>query len=444
MNSARKTLLVLTYYFPPAGGPGVQRVLKFVKYLPEFGWEPVVITVDGGDFPAYDASLTEEVPETVPVLRVPALEPYSLYRKFTGKSKEEHIPVGTLAKKDKSNGFAEKISRWIRANLFVPDARIGWIVPVIRKGFQTASQYKIDALLCSSPPHSVQLAACHLAKKLSIPWIVDFRDPWTDIYYYQELNRNKLAQQIDAYFERKVSNTADGVLTVSPSLVGKIRKRAPQQQVTLIPNGYDATDFSEGTHHLYDRFSLSYIGNLKANQNPSVLWSVLKRLIENTSGFQENFLLHLTGKIHPQVMASLEKYGLTNYTKIDKYVPHAEATKRMQSAAVLLFVVPDAADNQGILTGKLFEYLAAERPVFSIGPPDGDAAQILRDADAGTMMDYQDQSGITEMLKKLYIQWEKEDMKESLPNKEQVQQFERREQSRILSTLLNDKVNTAN
>ncbi|MCF7805763.1 MAG: glycosyltransferase family 4 protein [Candidatus Marinimicrobia bacterium] len=444
MSSERKTLLVLTYYFPPAGGPGVQRVLKHVKYLPEFGWDPVVITVDGGDFPARDASLADEIPNDVPVFRVPALEPYSLYRKFTGKSEDEHIPVGTLAKEDANTGLTERVARWIRANLFVPDARIGWIWPVIRRASNVIPRYKVDAILCSSPPHSVHLAAYRLARKFNLPWIADLRDPWTDIYYYQELNRSRLTRSLDRYLERKVFKSPDGVLTVSPSLVDQIQSRAANQKVTLLPNGYDAGDFDRSVSHSYERFTLSYIGNLKANQNPPALWKAIGKLIEQIPGFADDFQLYLTGKTHPQVETLLEKYGLADYVKIDGYVPHHEATRRMQSAGALLFIVPDAEDNEGILTGKLFEYLAAGRPIFSIGPPDGDAARILKDAEAGSMLNYSDETNFVESLGKLYRHWKNQDMETFLPNLHEVQRFERSEQSRILSVLLEEALNRAN
>lgn len=415
----------------------MQRVLKFVKYLPEFGWEPIVITVDGGDFPAEDTSLIEEIPDSVAVHRVPALEPYSLYRTFTGKSQDAHIPVGTLAKGDSSSGWTERLARWIRANLFVPDARIAWTFPVVRQAKKLMSEYKVDAIFSSSPPHSVQLAARRIANREGLPWIADFRDPWTDIYYYQDLNRGSLTKYIDARLEQKVLQSADGVITVSPELVRNLRNKAPEQQFTQLPNGYDKSDFAEDHQHSFSKFSLAYIGNLKANQNPTTLWEVLAENVQNEPGFARDFELQLTGKIHPQVTQSLSHFGLTEWAHIDGYVPHVEATRQMQESAVLLFIVPEARENKGILTGKLFEYLAAGRPLLPIGPPDGDAATILNVCNTGSMLHYEDKKGLTTLISQLYSQWKAGDMTTQIPSESKVRQFERREQSRILSSLLN-------
>jgi len=436
VNKELTPVLVLTYYFPPAGGPGVQRILKFIRYLPEFGWRPVVMTVAGGDFPARDASLEKDIPEDTPIIRVPAVEPYAYYRKFTGKNSNESIPVGTLST-DENNSLSERMARWIRANLFIPDARMGWIFPVIKRASSLIHRYDIKAIMSSSPPQSVQVAAQRMAQHHSLPWIADFRDPWTDIYYYQGLNRLKLANVVDAWLEQKVLRNADAVITVSNSIAAQFEKKARTHKTAVIPNGYDSNDFVDNVQHTYEKFSISYIGNLKANQNPEVLWNALNQLTATNSQFAKDFKLEITGKIHPEVITKLEEFDLKPFLKIQDYVPHYEATRRMRQAAVLLFIIPEAPNNQGILTGKLFEYLAAGRPILSIGPVDGDAAEILRDTGAGEMFAPSDMNGIQLHIEKLYKSWQTKKMKEFTPKRRKVERYERRQLTSELSDLLN-------
>ena len=239
MTDNTNNVLFISYYFPPAGGPGVQRVLKFVKYLPEFGWNPVVLTVKNGDYPAYDESLVSEIPDTVPVYKVPAIEPHALYKKFTKKNVDEKIPVGLLSKSEGA-GFKEKFARWVRANIFIPDARVACNFPMIRAGNEIIGKHKIRAIFCSTPPHSLQLSAMYLSKKWNIPWIADFRDPWTDIFYYQNIDRMHISRAIDKILERRVLNISNSVVTVSKSIKENLHRNSEQNNIQVLYNGYDA------------------------------------------------------------------------------------------------------------------------------------------------------------------------------------------------------------
>ncbi len=428
---------MLSYYFPPAGGPGVQRVLKFVKYLPEFGWDPVVLTVKNGDFPAWDDSMLAEVPASVPVYRVPAVEPYALYRRITGKSQEEALPVALLAKEG-AGSFAECISQWIRANVFIPDARIGWIPAVVKRSRQIFAKYHIDAIYSSSPPHSVQLAAMMMAKTYRRPWLADFRDPWTDIFYYQKLSRTLPARQVDAFFEQKVLATADAVISVSPSILRSLQEKAPETRFKVLYNGYDASDFTSAAEKKSEQFTISFIGNLKVNQSPPALWNAIETVLQENSQVAESLVLQFTGTIHPRVMASLEEKNLMEHVQIEEYVPHHEAIKRMQGASVLLFIIPDAPNNRGILTGKLFDYLAAGRPFLSLGPPDGDAARILDRMEAGPMIAPENMEEIHKRILYCYELWLHNTLEMACPNGEKVKEFERRTLTRELSAVLDD------
>ena len=419
----------------------MQRVLKFVKYLPQYGWRPIVLTVEGGDFPARDESLLAEISPAVPVYRVPAVEPYALYRKLTGKSSREPLPVALLAKEG-TDSFAEFATRWIRANLFVPDARVGWIPAVVHQSRPVFARHRIDAILSSSPPHSVQLAALWMAKKYGKPWIADFRDPWTDIFYYQRLSRTRPARRLDAFFENKVLTAADTVVSVSPSIIRTLREKARETRFEVLYNGYDAADFSEPSSGDSTRFTLWYIGNLKANQSPPGLWNALVSLLRDQPSLADDLVLKFTGTLHPQVKASLEENDLMDHVQIEGYVSHHEAIERMQSASVLLFIIPDAPHNRGILTGKLFDYLAAGRPFLSLGPPDGDAARILQRMGAGPMMRPGNTEEIRSRILYLYELWRNNTLKKEAPFPERVQEFERTTLTGHLAARLDEAVTT--
>lgn len=443
MNSSGKNILVISYYFPPAGGPGVQRVLKFVKYLPEFGVNPIVLTVRNGDFPAEDKSMQKEIPDSVPVYRTPAIEPYNIYRKFTGKSENHTLPVGLLAKNENTS-VSEYIAKWIRANIFLPDARIGWIWPVFNLGSKIIAKYNIQAIYSSSPPHSLQLTAKMLAQRFNLPWIADFRDPWTDIYYYQLAPRTTLARNIDLYLERKVLYTADKVVSVSPSITRKLAQKIQKDNFGVLYNGYDEDDFIDlqPTVTMPKKFTLSYIGNLKSNQNPIELWTTLQRLIKQYDDFKSVVELRFTGRIHPRILETLEHHQLISYTSVEGYVPHSAAISRMQSTAVLLFIIPEAPDNEGILTGKLFDYLRAGRPLLSLGPPHGDAARVLQDVDAGPMLYPQDGKAIQQRILHLFQMWQANKLENASPASNMIQQFERRELTKILANNVNELIQT--
>jgi len=425
MTKDLNNLLIITYYFPPAGGPGVQRILKFIKYLPDFGWNPVVITVRNGDFPALDPSLNADIPAQTPIYRVTAYEPYALYRKITGKNSTAHIPVGVLAKQT-NDTLAEKLSKWIRANLFIPDARIGWILPVYRQATKIIIKHDIKAVLSSSPPHSLQLAAKLIAHKSKLPWICDLRDPWTGIYYYQHLKRLKHALLLDKKLERSVLQSADIITTVSPALVKHFKKIAKQNNCLLLPNGYDPADMNVSAQKSSEKnFTLSYIGNLKANQNIVTLWRVIRELIAEKRIFSENIQLKLIGKVHPEVRQAIMEQGLEKYLKIEGYVPHNEAIRQMKTASVLLYIIPQAPDNKGILTGKFFEYLASGPPLFAIGPPDGDAARILARVNGGIVLDYDMQEAMKTLLLQLFQAWQTNSLPKFSPDQSKISQFNR-------------------
>ena len=410
MNNAEKDLLrnmkkvlIVTYYFPPAGGPGIQRVLKFVKYLPAFGWEPVVLTVEKGDYPALDDSLLREVPDSVPVYRSRILEPYDLYRRFTHRRSDERVPVAVLAQHENLS-LSERIARFVRANLFIPDGRVGWIPFAVKEGVRAIRREGIDVIFTSSPPQTVQLIGMCLKQKTRLPWVADFRDPWTDISYYADLPRCCLSTSLDRGFERRVLRSADYVVTVSPSIVRLLQGRV-ENQYEVIPNGYDEESFRCKALEPPERFVITYAGNLSRNQNPGALFEAVSLLASEDDAFSEDTELVFIGNSHPSIIETVERRGLKGCFRQIGYVSHSEAVRRMMTSALLLLVIPDCPNNEGILTGKLFDYMRARKPILGIGPPGGDAAVILRETGSGVMMDYSDVDSIREHVAQVYGTW---------------------------------------
>ncbi|NOX48656.1 MAG: glycosyltransferase family 4 protein [Chlorobi bacterium] len=432
-------ILIITYYWPPAGGPGVQRVLKFVKYFPEFGITPIVLTVQDGDYPALDESLLKEIPEGITVKRVRGWEPYNLFRFLTGKSKQEKIPVGILSS-DRTT-LTGKISRWVRLNLFVPDGRRFLIRPFIKAGIGLAKGNKIDCILSSGPPHSLHLAALKISEYLKIPWIADFRDPWTKIYYYQDQPRSKVALIIDQRLEKRVLMTANAVVTVSSAIADQLTSLVKRPECRTIPNGFDANDFSGRSLKVQrDKFRITYVGNLMTNQNIQGLWKIISELINEDQKFRSQLQLVFVGNIHPCVMDSLKNASLMSLTDTHNYVPHTKAIDYMHETSILLFIIPDVPDNKGIVTGKLFDYLASGRPLLAIGPPDGDAAKILAETKAGPMIDPHDKEGLKSRIKKLYKLWINDQLQLEQPDPSKVARYERKMLTKQLADMVHQLV----
>lgn len=399
-----KRVLIVSYYFPPSGGPGVQRVLKFVRYLRDFGWEPVVLSVEAGAYPDHDPSLWKDVPEGVLVHRTKAWDPYRWYARLTGRSSDEAVKVGSLGE---TETWQERVAQWVRANIFLPDARVGWVPNAVIAGKKLCKQLSINAVLTSGPPHSVHLTGWFLHRLTGTPWVADFRDPWTDINYYHELPHSSWALRLDAALEQVVLRSASCVTTVSPHWRRLLAQKAGltrDERVAVVQNGFDPADFSgPPVSPPDDLFVLTHVGSLYASRNPASLWGALHRL--RTDGTVPALRLRLVGSVAPEVLKSLRAAGLDTIVHHVSYVPHREAVAEMQHAHLLVLSIEAFAHNEGMITGKLYEYLASGRPVVGIGPVGGDAESILQAVEAGAMFGYEDVDGIAAYLHAHYEAW---------------------------------------
>jgi len=378
-----KKVLIITYYWPPSGGSGVQRWLKFVKYLREFGIEPIVLTIDPhfATFPNYDYSLLKEIPEGIEIHTTQARSPFELYKKVRKKDAPQAGFSG-----EKTSRLLDKVMRFIRGNFFIPDARIGWNKFAIEKAKEIILQNKIDSIITSSPPHSTQLIGLELKRMFNLNWLADLRDPWTEIYYNKELFRTSLAKKKDYKLEQLCLKNADKIVVVSEDIkrhFGANRKEI-LDKINVIPNGFDEADFLEvkskleGENLISKNITnkvISYVGNLGEQYPVEGFLEAFSEIVKNDSEWKLQFI----GNCHDGVKRMVELLKISANVEFIPYVNHSEAIDFMLKASILLLIIPEIVNNKGILTGKLFEYLATGNTIINIGPKDGDAAAILNE-----------------------------------------------------------------
>ncbi|MEM1123459.1 MAG: glycosyltransferase [Bacteroidota bacterium] len=390
-----KKVLIITYYWPPSGGSGVQRCLYFVKYLRDFGYEPVVYTVANGEYPAIDETLAKEIPDGVEVIKSEIWEPYQLYKKFTGQKKEQRLkPLVVTEKKEKQ--FAHKISTWIRGNFFIPDARKFWIKPSIEKLTDYLQQNPVDLILSSSPPQSVHLIALALKKKFQLPWVADFRDPWTKISYYDDLMLTPWADNKHKRLEKEVLTAADVATTVSWSCQQGFESIVPRK-IEVITNGFDDTIQMPKLAPDSNLFTISYTGTLSRDRNPIKIWEGLQELIIERPELAGKLKIRFIGDIDDSVFDSFEQLGICQIAERVGYVKHHQVFEYLASSDLLLLIgIPN---DKGVLTGKLFEYLFSKKPILSIGPNGGDIETILAETKAGVNVDFDEKDPFKKALK---------------------------------------------
>ena len=386
-----RKVLIITYYWPPSGGSGVQRWLKFSKYLPEFGWQPIVYTPENPEVFSKDRSLLKEVPDEAVVLKTPILEPYSLYRSFLGKKGGSGNDVNVINSGKKS--LKERLSLWIRANFFIPDPRIWWKRRSVRFLKEYIKGNPVDVIVSTGPPQSMHLIARAVSKATRTPWIADFRDPWTKIYHFAHLPLTDYSRKRHLKLEKQVFTQADGVIAVTPRMCDQIREVAPLQKIYCISNGYDISDYPAETKPLDEKFTLVHTGVLPVDSNPEPLWKALAELCENgPEGFKEDLRIVFAGKTDKAVMDSALSYRLPVEDK--GYLPHAETIAMQLSARVLIMPTKFSEEMKVILLGKVFEYMVSGRPIISIGHTDSALNDILTQTHTGVQYGWEDVEGI--------------------------------------------------
>ncbi|MFC4817578.1 glycosyltransferase family 4 protein [Flavobacterium sp. GCM10023249] len=378
-----KKVLIITYYWPPAGGPGVQRWLKFVKYLPDFDIQPIVYVPENPMYPIVDEGLVSEVSDKAIVLKNKIVEPYGLASVFSKKN-TKGISSGIIPNQKKQT-FLQKMMLWVRGNLFIPDARVLWVKPSVSYLKKYIKENGIDTIITSGPPHSLHLIGLQLKEDLQVKWLADFRDPWTTIGYHSALKLSKYADKKHKLQEKAVLNTADTIIVTSKTTKAEF-ERLTTKPIEVITNGYDVEKVTK--QPLDEQFTLAHIGSLLSDRNPKILWESLSELIQESENFARYFQLKLMGKVSQEVLDTIASFGLNNYLNNLGYVSHQEAVEHQRKSQVLLLIEIDSEETKSIIPGKVFEYIVSERPILAIGPKDSDFAEIITSTNTGTFFTY--------------------------------------------------------
>ena len=434
-----KRVLVVTYYWPPSGGSGVQRWVKFAKYLPQEGWQPVIYTPENPEYTAIDHTLEAEIPHTVEIIRRPITEPYNLYRKLMGKGASTDMKTLTAgasggAVTEISSGkksFKQRLSLWIRGNLFVPDPRVGWVKPSVRFLKKYLAEHPVDVIVTTGPPHSMHLIGQRLHKELGLPWIPDFRDPWSRMYYLKHLPMSARTWRRLRSMEQSVLDDCSTVLAVTP-LVQEEFQAQTKTPVAMITNGYDGGDFEQAVEP-DGFFNVVHTGLFAADGNPLNLWKALGIKAWADADFKAALRLRLVGKVDREVYDAIAEAGLKDNVVDLGYRDHLTAVREQLAATMLVLPLRNDPEYRPILPGKLFEYLASRRPILGIGQEDGAMARVLANTGAGVTAGWDNLEAMRDFIDKAWEQFKAGGVP---PVEGDIARFSRRSLTRELAALL--------
>lgn len=427
-----KKVLIISYYWPPAGGISVHRCLKFAKYLREFGWEPVICTADNAEYPVIDEGNFKDVPEGVTVLKTKIWEPYNLFKFIAGKKKEERIHNVFL--EEEKPDFAHKLGIWIRGNIFIPDARKFWIRPSVKFLSKYLKENPVDVLFTNGPPHSTHMIAYGVKNNLGIPWHADFQDPWTQVDYFPQLMLNPISKKIHKTMEQSIFSSADKVTICSDTWKNDLESIGAHD-VGVIVWGFDEDDFKNISVPLSKKFTLSHFGSLGPDRNAKILWKALSILSKENEQFADDLEIELVGFIGHAIIDEITSLGLADKLKFSAHISREETLERMCRSQILLLILNDMPNVKGRLPGKLFEYLASKRPTLVIGPEDSDASKIVNAVNAGYTCDFNDLDKTLTMVNELYKKYKDGKL---ISNQADISQYSNRNLTGKLALYLNE------
>lgn len=430
-----KRILIITYYWPPSGGSGVQRWLKFSKYLPKYGWQPIIYTPKNPDFNIKDTSLLKDIPKEAIVLKQPIWEPYQLYRKISN-TKNADSNFGNTRKK---KGIISKLASWVRGNWFIPDPRVLWVKPSVKHLTKYINKNKVDAIVTTGPPHSMHLIGLGLKKQFpKLFWVTDMRDPWANFDLLNAFNLNHRSKQKQKTLEQQVLQSCDAVIMVSPSLADEFNV-FDRSKLHLINNGFDHEDFTENfsqKNNLTDTFNIYHTGLLNHIRNPEKLWEALAELCESHESFNQKMKLILIGTVDEQIkQALLASPILKNKVQIKDYMAHDTLLKEYPNADLMLMIVNKSRNAKAQLTGKLYEYLAVGKPILTLGPLNGDYVDLLKETGLGIFCNNNDKAAIKKALLLQFEHFQQQIILEK--NQENINQYSRENLTLKLVNLLN-------
>ena len=427
-----KKVLIISYYWPPAGGIAVHRCLKFAKYLREFGWEPIICTADKPEYPVLDEGNFKDVPEGVKVIKTKIWEPFNLFKLITGKKKDERIHNVFL--EEEKQTFAHKLGIWIRGNIFIPDARKFWIRPSVKFLSEYLKENPVDVLFTNGPPQSTHMIAYGVKKRLGIPWHADFQDPWTQVDYFPQLMLNPLSLKIHKTMEQRVFRYADKVTICSETWKHDLESIGAKD-VGGIVWGYDEDDFKNINIELSPKFTLSHYGSLGPDRNAKTLWKACSIIAKENKQFANDLEIELAGFIGHAILNEIESLELKNNLVLFDHLSRKETLERMHRSQVLLLILNDMPNVNGRLPGKLFEYLASRRPILVIGPEESDASKIVNGVNAGYTCDFSNLEKTISTVKELYEKFKNSELK---PNKNDISKYSNRNLTKKLAEFLDN------
>jgi glycosyltransferase involved in cell wall biosynthesis len=391
-----KKALIITYYWPPSGGVGVQRWLKFAKYLPEYGWQPVIYTPQNPDFEIKDESLLLGLAKDLEVLKQPIWEPFSAYRRLLGKQAvQKQGVVGD------SPSLLSRLAVWLRGNYFIPDSRVFWVRPSANFLSRYLKNSDIDLIITTGPPHSIHLIGLELKKRTGISWLADFRDPWSRWDVLDQLKLTEKSRRSHLRLENSVLSNADVVLTVSPTLEQSLLELGAKT-TCLVTNGYDDEVLPE-KNSLPEKFRISHLGLLNRGRNPEVLWDVLDDLCSQDTEFHKVLEIYLAGTVENSVLDSIAAHSKLNDKLINAgYRTHKQIMLDYQQSAMLLLLINKTSNANWILPGKMFEYIAQNKAILALGSPEGDASKVLQQAGYANCLAFDDYSTIRKQVLDAY------------------------------------------
>ena len=394
INTNPKVLLI-AYYWPPAGGPGVQRWFHFVRYLPLFGITPVVYVPKNPQYPIVDETLTEDLPKEVVIIKRSISEPYK-WISWLFKKKTQQLSQGLIQENKPS--LIERFMRFVRGNFFIPDARVSWVAPSVAFLSQYINEHGIETIISTGPPHSMHLIANELVKiHTRLKWIADFRDPWTTIGYHNDLYMTHWAQKKHLKLERTVLQSAHTILTTSYTTKALFSKKTATP-IEVITNGFEPFENSSLPSPEENKFSLVHIGSLLSKRNPKILWEAIGELVTENQLFAAQLSIDFVGLVSDEVKTTITAHGLASYCNFHGYISHEEARKHQYTAHLLLLIEIDSEAHKGIIPGKIFEYLQSLRPILAIGPKDWDVARLLPENNLNALGTYHDKAMVKSFI----------------------------------------------
>lgn len=395
---AKKKVLIIAYYWPPSGGGGVQRWVKFVKYLGDFDWEPIVYVPENPDYPQIDSWLASEIDSSIKVIKGKIWEPYDLYRWITG-NKNANPHMGAT---DRNKDFLSRVLHWVRGNFFIPDAKVFWVKPSIKRLVRIIEREGIEYGITTGPPHSLHLIGYGLKKKTGLKWCVDFRDPWFHLDNLEDFKMSKWALYRQKVWEKRVVQSCDKLITITNHEKEANLKYKDESSIAVIPNGYDEDDFKDIPIRNHSKFIVGHYGTAGHDRNYPALYGAIVDLLQEVPDLRQNLVIEYIGPTDGEILDAIKNCGLEDYLNYVPYLQHNEVAVNMKNCSILLLLINNNRTAKSRMTGKIFEYLAMGRPILGVGGKDGEAEGVLVNTDSGEMFGGEDKDGIKEYLKKVY------------------------------------------